>query len=126
MSKTRDFSTATRVRNNATGTIRVRIPGTDNWMAPEFPGELVTTSQLEALVEMVPEERATTMDDDGPLQVGQTLRWFCGGAFGRDSYSDKVIEGIGPDWVVAREDNGEVVFSAGDPDRLREYRSSGQ
>lgn len=52
----RDFSTATRIRNNVTGTVRTRIPGTDNWETPDFPGHVVTTGQLEGLVEMVVEE----------------------------------------------------------------------
>lgn len=34
------------------------------------------------------------------------LYGFCGGFFGRDSYEDKRVEGIGTDWVVARDDRG--------------------
>lgn len=61
-----------------------------------------------------------------PVQVGDTVRGFCGGMFGRESYGDKVVEAVGPDWVVAREDNGDIVF-CGSPGRdvaseLAEYR----
>lgn len=56
-----------------------------------------------------------------PLRVGATLRGFCGGAFGRESYGDKTIEAIGPDWVVIRTEEGEVEFYAGDPKQLKEY-----
>lgn len=45
------------------------------------------------------------------LMVGQVLYGFCGGWFGRDSYSDKRIEAVGADWVVAREENGNPVFA---------------
>ena len=39
----------------------------------------------------------------GPLEVGDVLCGHCDGEFGRDSYGDKIVEAIGPDWVVARE-----------------------
>jgi hypothetical protein len=64
----------------------------------------------------------SSADEHQPLRVGQTLRGFCGGAFGRESYGDKIIEAIGGDWVVAREDNGDVVFAIGDAEQLCEYR----
>lgn len=35
--------------------------------------------------------------------IGRTLKGFCNGYFGRDSYGDKVIEAEGSDWVVIRE-----------------------
>jgi len=44
------------------------------------------------------------------MRVGTKLYGFCGGMFGRESYGDKIVEGVGADWVVAREDNGAVVF----------------
>lgn len=48
------------------------------------------------------------------IHVGTVLYGFCGGAFGRDSYSDKRVEGVGTDWVVAREmESGEPVFAVG-------------
>ena len=37
------------------------------------------------------------------LRVGQVLKGFCGGFFGRDSYGAKRIEAIGHDWIVVRE-----------------------
>lgn len=66
-------------------------------------------------------------DDDGPIEVGDVLPGFCGGAFGH-FYGYKRVEGVGEDWVVARvvddldDVMGEVVFYDGDPTRLREYR----
>jgi hypothetical protein len=48
----RDFSTATRVRNIVTGTVRTRVPDTDTWTTPDYPGHVVTTEQLEQLPEM--------------------------------------------------------------------------
>ncbi len=47
------------------------------------------------------------------LQIGDRIRGFAGGFFGRDSHGDKVVEAVGPDWVVAREQQGGVVFSSG-------------
>ena len=37
------------------------------------------------------------------LLVGQVLKLYCGGYFGRDFYGGRV-EAIGFDWVVARND----------------------
>ncbi len=44
------------------------------------------------------------------LYVGQLLRGYCAGFFGRDSYSyqDKRVEAIGYDWIVARTDDGPI------------------
>lgn len=44
------------------------------------------------------------------IGIGTKLYGFCNGFFGRDSYGEKTIEGIGCDWIVAREDNGVVCF----------------
>lgn len=53
------------------------------------------------------------------LHVGAILYGFCGGAFGRDSYQNKRVEGIGVDWVVAREtDSGAIVFTRSTPESL--------
>ena len=57
------------------------------------------------------------------LNVGDTLYGFCGGYFGRDSYSDKRVEAIGKDWVVARDDNGRVQFASGDPKHLVQFKT---
>jgi len=45
------------------------------------------------------------------LRIGMVLHGFCNGYFGRDSYNDKRIEAFGVDWIVAREDGGNVVFA---------------
>lgn len=53
------------------------------------------------------------MREDAPMSeyVGRQFTGFCGGLFGRESYGDKVIEGFGQDWIVARElDTGDAVF----------------
>jgi hypothetical protein len=55
------------------------------------------------------------------LRVGAQLYGFCGGQLGRDSYDDKRVEGIGADWVVAREDDGLPVFAHCDPEELEQY-----
>lgn len=47
------------------------------------------------------------------LHIGDVLVGYCGGFFGRDSYGDKRVEGIGSDWVVVRED-GLARFYEGD------------
>lgn len=39
------------------------------------------------------------------LQVGQELKSYCNGYFGRDFYGGRV-EAVGFDWVVARSDGG--------------------
>lgn len=60
---------------------------------------------------------------DLPLGMGDILHGFCGGCFGRESYSDKRVEAIGRDWVVARElETGQPVWFAGDPAELEGYR----
>ena len=56
-----------------------------------------------------------------PLRVGDKLYGYCGGEFGRDSYSTKTVEAIGSDWVVAREEEGPIVFYAGPPEGLLVY-----
>jgi hypothetical protein len=61
-----------------------------------------------------------------PLRVGDVLVGFCGGAFGSDSFEDKRVEGIGADWVVARNlSNDQPEFAEapwGSPASLVEYR----
>lgn len=54
------------------------------------------------------------------IRVGQMLYGFCGGYFG-DSYNDKRVEAVGVDWVVAREDNGQIVFANTEPKELLGY-----
>lgn len=39
------------------------------------------------------------------LRVGQELKSYCNGYFGRDFYGGR-IEALGWDWVVARSENG--------------------
>jgi len=44
--------------------------------------------------------------------IGEKIYGFCNGFFGRDSYNDKIIEGEGKDWIVAREEyTGYVVIA---------------
>jgi hypothetical protein len=52
------------------------------------------------------------------LRVGQLLKGFCGGCFGRDSYEDKRVEAIGTDWVIVRNSSGEPEFYHGNPEDL--------
>lgn len=56
-----------------------------------------------------------------PLRVGDLLNESCGGYFGRN-YRERRVEAIGSDWVVAREDDGQVVFAEIEPEDLTEYR----
>jgi len=65
-----------------------------------------------------------TNDKNPPLRVGDVLKGFCGGCFGRESFWDKRIEAIGSDWVVVREQDGSSNFWAGDPELLQEYREN--
>ena len=56
------------------------------------------------------------------VRVGTIVYGFCGGYFGSDSYGDKRVEGVGADWVVAREmDTGSAVFAPVPPEQLEEY-----
>ena len=57
---------------------------------------------------------------DSQLRVGTKLFGYCRGVFG-DSFGDKRVEAIGADWVVARDESGEVCFYEGCPDNLLEY-----
>ena len=36
------------------------------------------------------------------LKIGDIFYGFCNGYFGRDSYEDKTVEAIGPDWILVR------------------------
>lgn len=57
------------------------------------------------------------------LRVGDVLYGFCQGSFGSDSYSDKRVEAIGADWVIARDDAGRPVMYHGSPEDLTPYRT---
>lgn len=46
--------------------------------------------------------------------LGVVLYGFCNGYFGRDSYDDKLIVGIGSDWVVVSYDDGSKGFASFD------------
>ena len=39
----------------------------------------------------------------GKVAVGKVLDGFCDGAFGRDSYGEKLVVGLGSEWVVVRD-----------------------
>jgi len=43
--------------------------------------------------------------------VGRRVHGYCNGFFGRDDYGTKVIEAIGPGWIVARGIEGDVLFA---------------
>ena len=55
--------------------------------------------------------------------IGKKLYGYCDGAFG-ESYNDKIIEAVGKDWVVAREEPFEELviaqFCEGEFDTLEE------
>lgn len=55
------------------------------------------------------------------LRVGQVLDGFCGGYFGRDSYSPKRVEAMGVDWVVVRNDEGRVECAFVEPEFLERF-----
>ncbi len=55
------------------------------------------------------------------IHVGSLLRGYCHGVFGRDSYDDKHVEAIGPDWVIVRETSGGVLMFGGSPEELANY-----
>lgn len=57
-----------------------------------------------------------------PLRPGDVLDGFCGGAFGRDSFGRKVVESIGRDWVVVRDEFGFPLMACGAPDELLQDR----
>ena len=46
--------------------------------------------------------------------IGEVLKGFCNGYFGRDSYEDKRVEAFGKDWVVCRDKEGHVHFATFD------------
>jgi hypothetical protein len=62
-------------------------------------------------------------DEERPLRAGDVLGGFCEGYFGRDSYGDKRVEEIGPDWVVVRYESGTVDLFQGDPQFLVRFRT---
>lgn len=65
---------------------------------------------------------------EAPLAIGDVLHGFCGGYFGRDHYDCTRIEAIGPDWLVARDEDGCLSFAAGSGDlgALRAYRTQSE
>ena len=50
------------------------------------------------------------------LKIGQMIYGYCGGIFGREfnAYKDKRVEAIGVDWVVLRDEDGDIHFAEGD------------
>lgn len=52
--------------------------------------------------------------EGNPLRPGMGVNGFCAGAFGRDSYENRIVEATGPDWIVTRDENGEAEFVSGD------------
>ncbi len=58
------------------------------------------------------------------IRVGTILYGYCGGEFGRDSYTDKRVEAIGADWVVVRYAEGDVGLYQGRPEDLEAYTTS--
>ena len=57
-----------------------------------------------------------------PVEPGDRLYGFCGGAFGRDTYGEKIVLAVGKDWVVAHE-NGRPIFAAVSPEDLALLRA---
>ena len=66
------------------------------------------------------------------LRVGDVLHGFCGGTFGRDSYGEKTVIAIGPNYVVVSERTtrgvwpdyewyDQLYLHQGDPNELLEY-----
>lgn len=45
------------------------------------------------------------------LRIGAILYGNCEGWFGKNCYNEKRVEAIGVDWVVARDDAGDVLFA---------------
>lgn len=57
------------------------------------------------------------------FKVGWPVHGFARGAFGRDSYDCRIVEAIGPDWVVTRNTSGGIeVISGADIDLAYEAR----
>lgn len=48
-----------------------------------------------------------------PLSAGDVLHGYAGGVFGRDHYDCCRIEAAGPDWIVARNNDGAPSFASG-------------
>jgi hypothetical protein len=45
--------------------------------------------------------------------IGDVIHGFCGGYFGRDSYQCRMVEAVGPDWIVTRNERGTAEFLTG-------------
>jgi hypothetical protein len=54
------------------------------------------------------------MQERRPLAVGDVIHGFAQGGFGRDHYDCTRIEAAGPDWIVARDKDGDLSFAAGE------------
>lgn len=50
----------------------------------------------------------------GRWQPGMTIHGFANGVFGRDSYTCRVVETVGRDWLVTRNTDGVPEFVAAD------------
>jgi len=48
------------------------------------------------------------------FEVGEMLYGFCNGYFGRDSYEDKRVVAAGVDWIVCRDEDGNIHFATFD------------
>ncbi len=52
------------------------------------------------------------------FEIGEILYGYCNGYFGRDSYEDKVVEAVGKDWVVCRDESGMIHFATFDGSKM--------
>ncbi len=68
----------------------------------------------------------TTPTNEPPIEPGDILQGHCNGFFGSMSYGDKVVEAVGPDWIVARDEIGFPVlahFAGMPPGTMAQYVS---
>lgn len=54
------------------------------------------------------------MSNPKPLAIGDIFHGFAQGAFGRDHYDCTKVEAAGPDWIVARDADGDLSFASGE------------
>jgi hypothetical protein len=61
-------------------------------------------------------------------EIGEVFTGFCDGYFGRNSWGEKRVEAFGADWIVCRDEAGQVVIAKFDSrkekdDAVRTWRT---
>lgn len=55
------------------------------------------------------------------MDIGDILFGICDGLFGVEFDGEKTVEGFGEDWIVVREDTGEILIAVFEDENERDF-----